>query len=147
MDTWGHNTYSWTHIHGQYSWGHNTLARNIVHTLLQHSFKWSLYLMRSSHTSTHLQKKSTCFSSRTSPHSHSSQMLEPPCHLQDSTLKWCARNMNLLKLLNTCLSKSLRGDRYSDVTLPYLTLRGDRKWRTPSYAFVDTPGNTRERLR
>jgi len=37
-------------------------------------------------------------------------MLEPrgaPCHLQDSTLKWCARNMNLLKFLNTCLSKSL----------------------------------------
>ena len=49
--------------------------------------KMSLYLMRSSHTSAHLQKKSTCFSSWTSPHSHLSQMLEPPCHLQDSTLK------------------------------------------------------------
>ena len=35
--------------------------------------KRSLYLMRSSHTSTHLQKKSTCFSSWTSPHSHLSQ--------------------------------------------------------------------------
>ena len=69
--------------------------------------KRSLYLMRSSHTSAHLQTKSTCFSSWTSPHSHLSQMLEPPCHLQDSTLKWCARNLNLLKLLNTCLSKSL----------------------------------------
>jgi len=69
--------------------------------------KRSLYLMRSSHTSAHLQKKSTCFSSWTSPHSHLSQMLEPPCHLQDSTLKWCARNLNLLKFLNTCLSKSL----------------------------------------
>ena len=42
-----------------------------------------------------------------SPHSPLSQMLEPPCHLQDSTLKWCARNLNLLKFLNTCLSKSL----------------------------------------
>ena len=62
----------------------------------------SLYLMRSSHTSAHLQKKSTCFSSWTSPRSHLSQMLEPPCHLQDSTLKWCARNLNLLKFLNTC---------------------------------------------
>jgi len=41
--------------------------------------KRSLYLMRSLHTSAHLQKKSTCFSSWTSPHSHSSQMLEPPC--------------------------------------------------------------------
>jgi len=30
--------------------------------------KRSLYLMRSSHTSAHLQKKSTCFSSWTSPH-------------------------------------------------------------------------------
>jgi len=30
-------------------------------------------------------------------------MLEPPCHLQDSTLKWCARNLNLLKFLNTWL--------------------------------------------
>jgi len=70
--------------------------------------KRSLYLMRSSRTSAHLQKKSTCFSSWTSPHSHLSQMLElPPCHLQDSTLKWCARNLNLLKFLNTCLSKSL----------------------------------------
>ena len=49
--------------------------------------KRSLYLMRSSHTSTHLQKKSTC-SSWTSPHSNLSQMLESPCHLQDSTLKW-----------------------------------------------------------
>ena len=29
------------------------------------------------------------------------------CHLQDSTLKWCARNLNLLKFLNTCLSESL----------------------------------------
>ena len=46
--------------------------------------KRSLYIMRSSHTSAHLQKKSTCFSSWTSPHSHLSQMLEPPCHLQDS---------------------------------------------------------------
>jgi len=64
--------------------------------------KRSLYLMRSSHTSAHLQKKSTCFSSWTSPHSYLSQMLEPPCHLQDSTLKWCARNLNLLKFLNTC---------------------------------------------
>jgi hypothetical protein len=36
-----------------------------------------------------------------------SQMLEPPCHLQDSTLKWCARNLNLLKFLNTCLSRYL----------------------------------------
>ena len=35
------------------------------------------------------------------------QMLEPPCHLQDSTFKWCACNLNLLKFLNTCLSKSL----------------------------------------
>ena len=26
---------------------------------------------------------------------------------QDSTLKWCARNPNLLKFLNTCLSRSL----------------------------------------
>jgi hypothetical protein len=69
--------------------------------------KMSLYLMRSSHTSAHLQKKSTCFSSWISPRSHLSQMLEPPCHLQDSTLKWCARNLNLLKFLNTCLSKSL----------------------------------------
>jgi len=69
--------------------------------------KRSLYLMCSSHTSAHLQKKSTCFSSRTSPHSHLTQMLEPPCHLQDSTFKWCARNLNLLKFLNTCLSKSL----------------------------------------
>jgi len=69
--------------------------------------KRSLYLMCSSHTSAHLQKKSTCFSSRTSPHSHLSQMLEPPCHLQESTFKWCARNLNLLKFLNTCLSKSL----------------------------------------
>ena len=34
-------------------------------------------------------------------------MLEPPCHLQDSTLKWCARNLNLLKFLNKWLSKSL----------------------------------------
>jgi len=59
--------------------------------------KRSLYLMHGSHTSAHLQKKSTCFSSWTSPHSHLSQMLEPPCHLQDSTLKWCARNLNLLK--------------------------------------------------
>ena len=42
--------------------------------------KRSLYLMRSSHTSAHLQKKRTCFSSWTSPHSHLSQMLEPPCH-------------------------------------------------------------------
>ena len=50
--------------------------------------KRSLNLMRSSHTSAHLQKKSTCFSSWTSPHSHLSQMLKPPCHLQDSTLKW-----------------------------------------------------------
>ena len=49
--------------------------------------------MRSSHTSAHLQKKSTCFLSWTSPLSHLSQMLEPPCHLQDSTLKWCARNL------------------------------------------------------
>jgi hypothetical protein len=73
---------------------------------LKHSSKRSLYLMRSSHTSAHLQKKSTCFSSWTSPHSHLSQMLELPCHLQDSTLKWCARNLNLLKFLNT-LSKSL----------------------------------------
>jgi len=32
-------------------------------------------------------------------------MLEPPCHLQDSTLKWCARNLNLLKFLNTCFSQ------------------------------------------
>jgi len=49
--------------------------------------------MCSSHTSAHLQKKSTCFSSWTSPHSHLSPMLEPSCHLQDSTLKWCARNL------------------------------------------------------
>jgi len=63
--------------------------------------------MRSSHTSAHLQKKSTCFSSWTSPHSHLSQILEPPCHLQDSTLKWGARNLNLLKFLNTCLSKGV----------------------------------------
>jgi len=64
--------------------------------------KRSLYLMRSSHTSAYLQKKSTCFSSWTSPHSHLLQTLEPPCHLQDSTLKWCASNLNLLKFLNTC---------------------------------------------
>ena len=69
--------------------------------------KRSLYHMCSSHTSAHLQKKSTCFSSWTSPHSLLSQMLEPPCHLQDYTLKWCARNLNLLKFLKTCLSKSL----------------------------------------
>ena len=50
---------------------------------------------------------------------HWSQMLEPPCHLQDSALKWCARNLNLLKFLNTCLSKSL-----------YVQVGGDRKWRT-----------------
>jgi hypothetical protein len=74
--------------------------------------------MRSSHTSAHLQKKSTCFSSWTSPHSHLSQMLEP-CHLQDSTLKWCARNLNLLKFLNICLSKSL-----------LVQVGGDRKRRT-----------------
>ena len=61
-------------------------ARRVLHI----PSKRSLYLMRSSHTSAHLQKKSTCFSSWTSPHSHLSQMLEPPCHLQDSTLKWCA---------------------------------------------------------
>ena len=72
-----------------------------------------------SHTSAHLQKKSTCFSSWTSPYSHLSQMLELPCHLQDFTLKWCARNLNLLKFLNTCLSKSL-----------YIQVGGDRKWRT-----------------
>jgi hypothetical protein len=40
--------------------------------------KRSLYLMRSSHTSAQLQKKSTCFSSWTYPHSHISQMLELP---------------------------------------------------------------------
>ena len=51
--------------------------------------KRSLYLMRSSHTSAHLQKKSTCFSSWTSPHSHLSQMLEPPCHLPGGqTVQW-----------------------------------------------------------
>jgi len=59
--------------------------------VLNISSKRSLYLMRSSHTSAHLQKKSTCFLSWTSPLSHLPQMLEPPCHLQDSTLKWCAR--------------------------------------------------------
>jgi len=30
-----------------------------------------------------------------------------PMPLQDSTLKWCARNLNLLKFLITCLSESL----------------------------------------
>jgi len=82
---------------------------NLIQSLKEQTHsKRSLYLMRSSHTSAHLQKKSTCFSSWTSPHSHLSQeMLEPPCHLQDSTLKWCARNLNLLKFLNTCLSRSL----------------------------------------
>jgi len=56
--------------------------------------KRSLYLMRSSHTSARLQKKSTCFSSWTSPHSHLSQMLEPPCHLQDSIFKWFAPGLH-----------------------------------------------------
>ena len=89
--------------------------------------KRSLYLMRSSHTSTHLQKKSTCFSSWTSPHSHLSQMLEPPCHLQESTLKWCARNLNLLKFLNTHMFVQI-----------LVQVGGDRKRRT-SRTTIRTP--------
>jgi hypothetical protein len=44
--------------------------------------KRSLYLMRSSHTSAHLQIKSTCFSSWTSSHSHLSQMPFARLHSQ-----------------------------------------------------------------
>ena len=74
---------------------------------LNHSFKKvSVSHAQLAHLST-LAKESTCFSSWTPPHSHLSQKLKPPCHLQDSTLKWCARNLNLLKFLNTCLSRSL----------------------------------------
>jgi len=83
--------------------------------------KRSLYLMRSSHTSAHLQMKSTCFSSWASPHSHLSQMLEPPCHLQDTTLKWCARNLNLLKFI----------PRHMFVQI-LVQVGGDRKWRISS---------------
>ena len=58
-------------------------ARRSKHSQsLKHSFKWSLYLMRSSHTSAHLQKKSTCFLFWISPHSHSSQMPFARLHSQ-----------------------------------------------------------------
>ena len=35
-------------------------------------------------------------------------MLEPPCHLQDSTLKWCARNLNLLNVLVPLMARLIR---------------------------------------
>ena len=82
-------------------------SKEQTHAESKHSFKEVSVSHAQLALSAHLQKKSTCFSSWTYPHSHLSQMLEPPCHLQDFTLKWCARNLNMLKFLNTCLSKSL----------------------------------------
>jgi len=110
-------TKSDTHLRSLYeSWFRNALisksvilwwqAKKGIHSELEganaRSLKHSFKKVSVSHAQ--LAHFSTCFSSWTSPHSHLSQMLEPPCHLQDSTLKWCACNLNLLKFLNTCLS-------------------------------------------
>jgi len=64
--------------------------------------KRSLYLMRSSHTSAHLQEKSTCFSSWTSPHSHLSQMIKKVSvsHAQLAHFSTLAREMHMLLILN-----------------------------------------------
>ena len=47
-------------------------------------------------------------------------MLEPSCHLQDSTLKWCARNLQ---------SEPAEIPQHMFVQI-LVQVGGDRKWRT-----------------
>ena len=60
---------------------------------LKHSFKKvSVSHAQLAYYSTLAKEKHMLLILNFSTHSHLLQMLEP-CHLQDSTLKWCARNL------------------------------------------------------